>query len=177
MKAAPGFDGKMDYEKSINIDINDLNKLKNKLIDVCAPYDLFKNFYYDIDSDKLIEKVSNESTARYTQKKAFFDIHKKYFINKDFETIEKLLEIITNYHLSRLGCDWCGNNENLVVDHKHCISSIYGNQHLGIYRGQLCKSCNTIESILKNEKNKLKYLLSKSYGPETCDYIINNWYY
>ena len=177
MKTAPGCDGKMDYENPY-IDINELNKIKIKLVDVCAPYNLFKNFYYDKVTDSLKDNINLndiENTGKKRQKKAFLDIHKKYF-NKEFQTIEELLDIIGKWHLSRIGCEWCGNNENLVIDHKHCVSSIYGNDHLGIYRGQLCKSCNSIESNVKNAKDKIKYLESKFYGPETIKYIIDNWY-
>lgn len=177
MKTAPGCDEKMDYENSY-IDLVELDKIKIKLIDVCAPYNLFKNFYYDPICDTLKKNLlsEKESTAKKRQKQAFFEIHKKYFKNKDFQNIEELLDIIGKWHLSRIGCEWCGNIENLVIDHKHCVSSIYGNDHLGIYRGQLCKSCNSIESNLKNAKDKEKYLESKEYGPETIKYIINNWY-
>jgi hypothetical protein len=177
LKCSNGLDNTMDIETKI--DETKIEHLKNKIIDVCAPYELFKNFYYDKDENKLknLDNVNNKKkqTARSRQREAFFNIHNK---NNTFKNIEELLDLLVISHLSVYGCEWCSTKENLIIDHHHEISSIYGNSHLGKYRGCLCKSCNAIEATLKkldiNEKKK--YLENKMFGPETIKFILRNWY-
>ena len=179
-----GCDDMMDCEKNVND--NEIDDTKIKIINTCSPYDLFKKFYYDTNKNKLLEitttKISSNSTARDRQRDAFFEIHKlkdaTHFIDKN-ETNDQFLTRLAKYHLSRMGCEWCTKEDNCVIDHKHIVSSIYNDKHLGTYRGPLCESCNKIENVCKKKQSiseKKTYLKAHSYGPETIEYILLKWY-
>jgi hypothetical protein len=51
LKTAPGCDNKMDYERLADPEKKD--ETKNKIIDTCAPYSLFKNYFYNSETNKL----------------------------------------------------------------------------------------------------------------------------
>jgi len=178
MKKHSGCDGMMDCENSI-ADIKYLESTKTKIINTCAPYELFKNFKYNKDTNKLEAIISTDKniTAKERQYQAFFNIHKNMFLEN--ETDDEFITRIAEFHLIKIGCEWCSKNDDLVIDHKHIVSSIYGDKHLGLYRGPLCFSCNKIESICKTkslENGKKNYLQTHKYGPETIEYIIKHWY-
>lgn len=173
-KCAFGCDNKMDCEKIFIPTSKEIEILKNKIIDRCTPYCLFKNYYYNPEINQL-EKIKyiTKETAKDRQKNAFFEIHKKHYPGLDFNQI---LDSIVNWHMSRVGCEWCGCTQNPVIDHVHEISSVYEDCHIGMYRGLLCSSCNSIEKFCKNHEDKKKYLEKKNYGPETIDFILKKWY-
>ena len=82
VKKSYGCDDMMDCEKNVND--NEIDDTKIKIINTCSPYDLFKKFYYDTNKNKLLEitttKISSNSTARDRQRDAFFEIHNNIFV-------------------------------------------------------------------------------------------------
>lgn len=106
-----------------------------------------------------------------------FNKFKKNLKKNSSMTPDNIYYIAYLHYISNNKCNWCGNKDNLRIDHDHITGS---------YRGCLCNDCNGIEGRIKymTYENKLNYLLNynkkndnrTTWNKYQAQWIINTWY-